>query len=130
MKYLLEPVYETEGIRYLGLKDIAAMKLSAIADDGTRLKDFIDVACLSTKLSLDEMLAAYADKYPNANPMRPVKCLGFFEDINFKEPIQMLVGSYKWALIEKRLSDMKERQKHRFRSFPVEMKKMDIGFSL
>lgn len=24
------------------------MKLSAIADDGSRLKDFVDIACLST----------------------------------------------------------------------------------
>jgi hypothetical protein len=34
---------EDEGIRYLGEKDIAAMKLRAIENSGNRAKDFIDV---------------------------------------------------------------------------------------
>ncbi len=59
------------------------MKLSVIADDGTRLKDYIDIACLSTKLSLSDMLKAYQQKYKNSNPIRPLKGLTFFEDINF-----------------------------------------------
>ena len=43
--------------------DIAAMKLNAIAGNGTRIKDFIDLAYLSTLLSLGEMLEAYEHKY-------------------------------------------------------------------
>ena len=38
----LEPQIETANIRLAGLKDIAAMKLSAITNRGTR-KDFIDI---------------------------------------------------------------------------------------
>jgi hypothetical protein len=58
------------------------MKLSVIADDGSRLKDFIDIACLSTKLSLSDMLNAYKLKYKNSNPIRPLKGLTYFKDIN------------------------------------------------
>ncbi len=35
----------------LSIRDIAAVKLSAIAGNGTRLKDFIDVAFLSTGIN-------------------------------------------------------------------------------
>ena len=35
------------------------MKLLAISDSGTRLKDFVDIAYLSTKMSLIEMLSCY-----------------------------------------------------------------------
>ncbi len=48
-----------ENIRLAGYLDIAAMKLNAIAGNGTRIKDFIDVAFLSEKLSFNNMLEAY-----------------------------------------------------------------------
>ena len=41
------------------------MKLLAIADNGTRLKDFIDIAYLSMQFSFDEMLSFVAHKFPN-----------------------------------------------------------------
>ena len=44
---LLEKPCLEEGIRLYSMKDIIAMKLSAIADNGSRLKDFIDIASLS-----------------------------------------------------------------------------------
>lgn len=117
--YLEQPFKTNEGIRLYSVRDIAAMKLSAIADDGTRLKDFIDIACLSTQLSLNEMLQAYGKKFPNANPIRPLKGLSFFEDINFKEPIQMINGTYKWELIEKRLQNMMKRENGLFQGLPM-----------
>ena len=50
----LRPYTMEDGIRLYSQEDIAAMKLSAIADTGTRLKDFIDIA----RISLNDMLAA------------------------------------------------------------------------
>jgi len=40
---LIEPVYFDSGIKYLGLKDISAMKLQVIETSGDRAKDFIDI---------------------------------------------------------------------------------------
>ncbi len=114
--YVEDPLTTKDGIRLYGMKDIAAMKLSAIADDGSRLKDFIDVAFLSTKLSLFDMLKAYQHKYMNSNPMRPLKGLSYFEDINFNEPIQMIRGKYDWRKIEKRLHLMIKREHDTFGS--------------
>ena len=109
--YLEKPFQSKEGIRLYSKRDIVAMKLSAIADNGTRLKDFIDIAFLSSTFSLAEMLAAYEKKFPNSNPVRPLKGLTYFQDINFNEPIQMINATFKWNKIEKRLRDMTDKTK-------------------
>src|ERR1035438_4050934 len=44
---LVKPLQEVEGLRMASLEDITAMKLNAISGNGTRIKDFIDVAYLS-----------------------------------------------------------------------------------
>jgi len=45
-----------EGVRMASLEDIAAMKLNAIVGSGSRVKDFVDVAYLSSNLSLMKMI--------------------------------------------------------------------------
>lgn len=116
------PETTREGVRLYGIRDIAAMKLSVIADNGTRLKDFIDIACLSTRIPLSAMLQAYQSKYPMSNLIRPVKGLAFYNDINFKEPVQMIGGSYKWDKIEKRLNHMIKCDTRVFAYLPIEFK--------
>jgi hypothetical protein len=97
-----------ENIRLASLDDIAAMKLNAIAGNGTRIKDFIDIAYLSSKISLKKMLEAYELKY-NANPIIPIKALDYFDDLNFNEPIKMAHDSkFNWMRIEKRLKIMQD----------------------
>jgi hypothetical protein len=95
-----------ENVRMASLPDIAAMKLNAIIGNGTRIKDFIDVAYLSSSLSLSDMQKAYSQKYPSSNPIMVPKALSFHQDINFKEPIKLMEGPLKWVLIEKRLISM------------------------
>jgi predicted nucleotidyltransferase component of viral defense system len=119
-----------DGIRLYGIKDLAAMKLSAIADDGTRLKDFIDIAYLSTKLSLSDMLKAYQQKYKNSNYIRPLKGITFFEEIIHNEPIKIINEIYNWKKIEKRLQNMVERQHEIFRSPPLDRENQIEGISL
>jgi len=95
-----------EGIRLAGFDDIAAMKLNAIVGNGTRVKDFIDLAYLSEKRSFNQMLEAYQNKY-TSNPVLPIKALTFFDDINFLEPIKMIgLEKFNWKKIAKRLNDM------------------------
>jgi len=103
---LVKPLIHTEGIRMASADDIAAMKLNAISGDGTRLKDFVDVAYLSSTLTLADMVDAYEEKYASRNPAMVVKALDYHHDINFNENIEMLSGSYHWKNIEARLSQM------------------------
>lgn len=96
-------------IRLAGFKDLAAMKLNAISINGTRIKDFIDIAYLSSMLTLSEMLDSYSSKY-NSNQLVPIKALTFFNDINFQEPILMMAQpKFNWKIIEKRLLEMQRK---------------------
>lgn len=92
-----------DGIRIAGLEDICAMKLNAIAGNGTRIKDFIDIAYLSSLFSLQQMLGFYEKKY-HSNTLMPLKGLIFFDDINKNEPVRMTDGKpIQWKRFEKRL---------------------------
>jgi len=103
---LVDDLQVIEGIRIAGLKDIAAMKFNAIEGNGTRLKDFIDIAFLSSYLSLNEMFSAYESKYPSRNIFSIIKALEYHTDINFEEPINLMNGSFKWNAIERRLGEI------------------------
>lgn len=119
----LEKPYTESGIRLYSMQDIVAMKLSAIADNGSRLKDFIDIAFLSTRFPFSSMLKMYERKFPNSNVIRPFKAITYFDDIDFDEDIVMLNGEYNWKLIERRLVEMTKIQNKVFDSFPIPQKK-------
>lgn len=109
---------EIDGVRLESIPDIIAMKLSAIAQNGTRIKDFIDIATLSTKYSLDEMLQFYADKFSNANIVMPAKALTYFDEINFDESVVMTSGKFDWQRVAKRLQDMAKNPQTVFQTNP------------
>jgi len=102
---LVAPILIENNIRLYAIKDIAAMKLNAIAGNGTRLKDFVDIAWISTVLPLSEMLEAYELKY-QSNCFIALKSLLYFDDIDFNEPIQMTAGKFQWKAIGKRMEMM------------------------
>ncbi len=110
----LEAADTIQGIRLESIPDIIAMKLSAIAQNGTRVKDFIDIASLSHLYSLDEMLAFYSRKFSNSNLMMPVKSLTYFDDIDFNESVVMMRGPFDWKRISSRLLQMTEKPGERF----------------
>ena len=115
----LKPPCMIENIRLYSLEDITAMKLAAIANNGSRLKDFIDISCLSRYFSFSAMLEYYEKKFPESNIIRPLKALTYFEDIDFEENIVMLTGEYRWDKIKKRLIEMVTRQDKIFKSYPI-----------
>lgn len=103
---LVKSVEHIEGVRMASLDDVVAMKLNAIVNDGTRIKDFIDVAYLSTLMSLSDMCAAHSKKYTEKNETLVRKALCYYQDIEFEEPLLMFDETYSWGTIEKRLSEM------------------------
>lgn len=116
---LVEPL-ETDGnLRVLSLSDLAAMKLNAIAKSGDRMKDFFDVAFLSTKFSLNRMLDIYRKKY-GANPMPALMGLTYYDDIDFSDTVNSTNGRFRWNLVEKRLREMVDNPSTVFRSFEME----------
>lgn len=111
---LVKDVRSIGGVRLASPEDIAAMKLNAIIGNGTRLKDFVDIACLSSHLSFNDMLTAYEHKYNSRNQVLVVKCLSFFDDINRAEPIRLLNTVYSWQSTEKRIIEMIEQPERIF----------------
>ena len=78
---LLEDIKSEEGIKYLGKKDISAMKLMAIANRGDQAKDFIDIYYLLKEINLKDMFEYYKQKY-NQNDISLIKrSLSYFDDI-------------------------------------------------
>ncbi len=97
---------DIENIRIESIPDIIAMKLLSITDNGSRIKDFIDIAFLSSHYSLNDMLLFYVNKIPNSNVLMPIKALTYFEDIDFKESVVMLNHVFDWTKIANRLLEM------------------------
>ncbi len=102
----IAPIKILEGIKMASLQDIAAMKLNAISGNGTRLKDFVDVAFLGSYFSFSEMINFYAKKYPNSNSIMVVKSLCYFEDIDFDIEIDYINTPLQWQQVVSRLIQM------------------------
>ena len=103
---LIKKLKVSKGIRMASIQDISAMKLNAIIGNGTRLKDFVDVAFMSSFLSLGEMLKAYQKKYKTRNEVIVLKSLNFHGDINHLEPIKLINSNYSWMPIKQRIDQM------------------------
>ena len=101
---VLPPITE-EGIIFLSLQDVAAMKLNAISNSGKRLKDFIDVYFLLEHFSLHEMIEFYAIKYPRFNPLIALKAINYFEDIDPAIDPPKLKAKLPLSEIKKRIQD-------------------------
>jgi predicted nucleotidyltransferase component of viral defense system len=88
----IEPVVEDEGLRLAGLKDIAAMKLAAITNRGTK-KDFVDLYFLLQHFSLNQMLNLYSKKYTDGSLFNVIRSLTYFVDAENNEMPEMFINA-------------------------------------
>lgn len=102
---LIEDVETIDGIRIISLMDIGAMKLNAIYNNGTRLKDFVDIYNLLESFPLKDLLAASEQKYPQNNIIMVKNALLHHEDIDFDVLIDFIGQYIKWSLIADRLRE-------------------------
>lgn len=91
-----------EGIRMVSLEDIGAMKLHAIVQSGSRLKDFVDIYFLLEQLSLQGLFDSYEKKYPDANKAIAQKALLYHNDIK-PSSIDMMGKSIEFESIAARI---------------------------
>lgn len=90
-----------ENIRMLSTKDIAAMKLNAIAGRGSK-KDFIDLYFLLDKFSLGEMLSFYDQKYNDGSLFMVQKSLTYFEDADLQQQPQIF-QNFDWETCKQKI---------------------------
>jgi predicted nucleotidyltransferase component of viral defense system len=67
-KKILEEPKNEEGIRFLSLNEIAAMKLSTVIGR-SKPRDFIDIAYLLQKIPLEKMFELYKERYDSISPL-------------------------------------------------------------
>ncbi len=100
---LLEtPEPSPEGVPIASLRDIAAMKLEAIASRGAR-KDFYDIYFIcQSGLSLGGALAAFAERFSRVNPdlYHRLRALTFFDDAE-QEPEPLLLRPVAWQEVKR-----------------------------
>ncbi|MDR3093595.1 MAG: nucleotidyl transferase AbiEii/AbiGii toxin family protein [Bacteroidales bacterium] len=97
----IEPPVQKEGVKMAGLKDIAAMKLEAITNRGSK-KDFIDVYFLLQHFSLQQMLDLYCAKYPKGAVFNVMRSLTYFEDAEDNKMPEML-ANVQWEEIKSKI---------------------------
>lgn len=89
------------GIRIASLRDIAAMKIAAIADRGTK-RDFIDLYCIILrKFPLDDALKYYDKKYKKLanNIYHILRSLQYFAGADEQKPPQM-IEEVSWSEVK------------------------------
>jgi hypothetical protein len=93
-------------IRLAGLRDIAAMKLEAIAGRGSR-KDFIDMFFLLQQYTLEEILSFHALKYGVGlnNQYHHLKSLVYFTDAE-EEAMPVMVTPIQWNEVKKFITNI------------------------
>jgi predicted nucleotidyltransferase component of viral defense system len=91
---LLDKLTVINGVRMVSDKDVAAMKLNAIAGRGSR-KDFIDLFFLLKKYSLKEMISFYNNKYVDGSEFMVIKSLTYFEEAE-NEEMPIMFENISW----------------------------------
>lgn len=94
----IDEAIESDDIRMASLKDIAAMKVTAVVGRGTK-KDFIDIRFLLQDLSLEQLLGFYSQKYPEASPFMALKSLAYFEDAE-EEMMPYMFSELTWEEVK------------------------------
>ncbi len=89
------------GTALASLEDIAAMKISAITNRGTK-KDFIDLFFLLKKFSMNQIMEWYKQKYPDAVLFSTIKSLTYFDDAEH-EPMPTMLCDCSWELIKEEI---------------------------
>ena len=91
------PIVE-DGVRLASLNDIAAMKVSAIVNRGTK-KDFIDLYTLLLHFALDEILDMYSRKYSDGSLFIVMKNLTYFDDAE-TDPMPNVLNDTTWETVK------------------------------
>lgn len=88
---LLNELKMENDIRLSSLEDIAAMKLNAIKNRGSK-KDFVDLYFLLKQFSLTEMLSLVNKKYSNNVDVLTLKNLVYFDDAELQPDCEMRIA--------------------------------------
>lgn len=101
---LLFPTKDFNGVKLADERDIAAMKIQAISDRGSK-KDFVDLYVLLKKYSIDNILEFFDQKYTkyNYNQIHILKSLNYFFNADENPDPEILIKD-NWKNIKKHIN--------------------------
>lgn len=90
---IIDKLTDFMGIKVVGKKDIAAMKILALSDRGTK-RDFIDIYFLSKEFSFENIFDFYDQKFGDLDNKiyHFIKSLNYFVDADMDKIPNMLVS--------------------------------------
>jgi len=95
----LEPPSSTGEVRFVSLKDIAAMKVGAVTNRGSK-KDFSDLLLLhQSGITPRDAVELYCRKYGDAGRFLAIRSLQFFDDAR-EEPDPRYLNDWTWDFVE------------------------------
>ena len=103
---LINKTLKIENLRIASIDDISAMKVNSVANDGTRVKDFIDLFFLISEheYSIEKLLKNYEAKYIQRNAMHALKSLNYFEEVNVADwPELLKKKEISWKAVKNRI---------------------------
>ncbi len=97
---LLFSLGDLDGVSVADPRDIACMKISAIAGRGIK-RDFIDLFAVSKQYGLDNLLDLFKLEFAQANysSIHVLKSLTYFEDAE-KEPMPDMLAPLAWVEVK------------------------------
>ena len=98
---LLKEFREVDQIKLYSTEDIAAMKLNAVANRGSK-KDFFDINELLKSFSIVELINFFKTKYSDHNAFTVIKSLEYFEDAEL-EPDPICLNNTSWKQVKERI---------------------------
>ena len=102
---LLEKPISRNQIRFLSLPDIAAMKINAVTNRGSK-KDFTDLLLLHEEaIRLDEALDFFCRKYGGGGRFLAVRSLAWFADAE-EEPDPVYLNGWSWKEVRGRIEEL------------------------
>lgn len=94
----LDPAITIDNIRMASVRDIAAMKIAAITQRGSK-KDFIDLYFLLQQFTLPEILSFYKQKITDGNVWMALRSIPYFEDAD-RQPMPGMYHDASWDTIK------------------------------
>jgi hypothetical protein len=98
---MLFPTNPFEGVAVADPRDIACMKITAIASRGTK-RDFVDLYTVTTRYGLKEILRLFDEKYARTrySKLHLLKSLTYFTDAE-KDPMPHMLQPMEWDTVKK-----------------------------
>jgi predicted nucleotidyltransferase component of viral defense system len=98
---LLAAVEVIDGIPIISIQDLAAMKLNAIANRGSK-KDFFDIVELLDHFPIQQLLGFFTQKYQSSDAFTVIRSMAWFQDAE-QEPDPVSLREINWTNVKSKV---------------------------